>query len=252
MGRRDNDIDRTEDLNQAGKVPDSDKTEDLARPESPGSDKTEDLGRPAEEEADATMASETPTEAPPRPSELPQTIGSYPIVEELGHGGMGVVYIAEDPVLERRIALKVLPDRLAQDATAFSRFQSEAKLLAAMNHPNIATIHSLEESDGVHFLTMELIDGRELGKFMDHTPTVDEWLSICRQVAAALEAHALAIAGCGERNPRLHESGAAAGEGRRFQSRHMGLRVHPLRVHHRPARLSRQVHDREDPDHSEP
>lgn len=211
--------DKTEDLGRPKETPEADKTENLgSAAEASGSDKTEDLSghaRAPDADVDATLASEPldadhtlasepldsdatlasgaslVSQAPSEhtPSEVPQAIGSYAIVRELGRGGMGVVYIAEDPVLERQIALKVLPERLAQDPAAFSRFQSEAKLLAAMNHPNIATIHSLEESDGLHFLTMELIEGKDIGKVVgDHLPSVDEWLSICRQVAAALEA----------------------------------------------------------------
>src|SRR6188508_3313661 len=90
------------------------------------------------------------------PSPRPDRIGRYPIVDELGRGGMGVVYKASDPALHRHVALKVLPDHLARNGTWLAQFQREARLLAALNHPNIATIHSLEESAGTWFLTMEL------------------------------------------------------------------------------------------------
>jgi non-specific serine/threonine protein kinase len=120
---------------------------------------------------------------------LPERIGPYRILGELGRGGMGVVYSAEDPRLRRRVAIKTLPEGLSWDPARRARFEREAQLLAAMNHPNIATIHSLEEADGVHFLTMELVEGETLGTRIGGRPVpVDEILSIGRQIANALEA----------------------------------------------------------------
>jgi Tol biopolymer transport system component/predicted Ser/Thr protein kinase len=89
-------------------------------------------------------------------------LGHHRILGQLGQGGMGVVYLAEDLKLGRRVALKVLPPDLAQDPARRARFEREARTIAALNHPNIVTIHSVEEVDGVSFLTMELIDGRKL------------------------------------------------------------------------------------------
>jgi serine/threonine protein kinase/tetratricopeptide (TPR) repeat protein len=89
-------------------------------------------------------------------------LGPYEILAPLGAGGMGEVYRARDPRLGREIALKVLPADAARDPARRERFQREAKAVAALKHPNIVTIHSIEEADGVHFITMELIDGTPL------------------------------------------------------------------------------------------
>ena len=83
----------------------------------------------------------------------------YEILEQIGAGGMGQVYRAHDEKLDREIALKVLPEKFAANADRLRRFLQEARAVAAMNHPNIVTIYSVEESDGTHFLTMELIKG---------------------------------------------------------------------------------------------
>ena len=91
------------------------------------------------------------------------TLNHYKIVAHLGHGGMGEVWIAEDTRLGRKVALKTLPSRVAADPDRRARFEREARAVAALNHPNIVTIHSVEESGGVAFLTMELIEGKTLG-----------------------------------------------------------------------------------------
>ncbi len=102
---------------------------------------------------------------------------------------MGAVYLAEDPKLKRRIAIKVLPAHFAGDNVGLTRFVREAQCLAAINHPNIATIYSLEESDGEHFLTMELVSGETLAKHLETGPLqVDAALRVCRQIARGLEA----------------------------------------------------------------
>jgi serine/threonine protein kinase len=96
------------------------------------------------------------------PLERGRTIGHYVIQELLGAGGMGEVYAAEDTRLKRRVALKVLPDSVANDETRRIRFEREAQSVAALNHPNIVTLHSVEHADGTLFLTMELVEGQPL------------------------------------------------------------------------------------------
>jgi len=91
------------------------------------------------------------------------TLGAYRIDQEIGHGGMGWVYRAHDIALNRDVALKVLPESLAADAERLTRFRREAQALAALNHPNIVTVHAVEEPDGIHFIAMEVVEGRHLG-----------------------------------------------------------------------------------------
>ncbi len=91
-----------------------------------------------------------------------RTLSRYRIVESLGAGGMGAVYAAEDLELHRRVALKVLPPEMAADPVRLSRFRREAWALASLNHPGIVVIHSVEEADGLHFITMELVEGHNL------------------------------------------------------------------------------------------
>src|SRR6476646_6525169 len=93
---------------------------------------------------------------------LQGTLGHYRILEPIGEGGMGEVYAAEDTRLHRRIALKVLPRLVADDPERRLRFEREAQAIAALNHPNIVTIHSVEEADGTPFLTMEMVEGKPL------------------------------------------------------------------------------------------
>ena len=90
-------------------------------------------------------------------------LGAFEILSELRAGGMGVVYRARDTKLHREVALKVLPEAFASDPERLVRFQREARAVASLNHPNIVTIYSVEEIDGLHFLTMELVEGTELG-----------------------------------------------------------------------------------------
>src|ERR1700676_3675767 len=89
-------------------------------------------------------------------------LGSYEVLSQIGAGGMGEVYQAHDTKLGRDVAIKVLPEAFAHDVDRLSRFQREAKMLASLNHPNIATIHGLEQSDGTSYLVMELVPGDNL------------------------------------------------------------------------------------------
>src|SRR3989441_248190 len=91
-----------------------------------------------------------------------QSLSHYRLVEEIGQGGMGIVFKALDDRLGRHVALKTLPHGVADDLERLRRFQREARAVAALNHPNIVTIHSVEEAEGVHFLTMELVEGETL------------------------------------------------------------------------------------------
>src|SRR5713226_3862054 len=117
-------------------------------------------------------------------------LGPYEIASMLGAGGMGEVYQAHDTKLGRDVAIKVLPEAFAHDPQRLSRFQREAKLLASLNHPNIATIHGLEESNGTHYLVMELVPGETLRERVarEGALPVEEALGIARQIAEALEA----------------------------------------------------------------
>ncbi|MEE9231511.1 MAG: serine/threonine-protein kinase, partial [Acidobacteriota bacterium] len=118
-----------------------------------------------------------------------RTLNHYRIEEKIGAGGMGEVYRATDSKLGREVAIKVLPDAFAKDPERLARFDQEARLLASLNHPNIAAIHGLEESDGVRFLVLELVPGDTLAERISQGPIpVDEALTLCRQIAEALEA----------------------------------------------------------------
>jgi Flp pilus assembly protein TadD len=113
----------------------------------------------------------------------------YRIVEKVGAGGMGDVYLAEDTKLGREVALKVLPDDFAGDAKRLSRFGREARILAALDHPNIVTVFSVDEADGVHFLTMAFIEGQTLGELIPPDGlSLDRFLSLSAPLADALRA----------------------------------------------------------------
>src|SRR3989442_1272770 len=116
-------------------------------------------------------------------------LGSHRILSLLGAGGMGEVYRARDTKLGREVALKVLPEAFAHDPERLARFRREAHVLASLNHPNIAAIHGLEQSDGVHYLVLELVPGKTLAERLTSGPLdVQETLRICVQIAEALEA----------------------------------------------------------------
>ncbi len=116
-------------------------------------------------------------------------LGAYEVASLLGEGGMGQVYRAKDTRLKRDVALKILPDVFATDPDRVARFQSEAELLAALNHPNIASIYGVEQADSVRALVLELVEGPTLADRIARGPIpVDEALLIARQIADALEA----------------------------------------------------------------
>jgi eukaryotic-like serine/threonine-protein kinase len=116
-------------------------------------------------------------------------LGPYEIVSALGAGGMGEVYRARDARLDRDVAIKILPEAFAADAERVARFQREAKVLASLNHPNIAIIHGLEQAEGAHALVMELVEGEDLAQRIARGAIpVDEALPIAKQIAEALEA----------------------------------------------------------------
>ncbi len=118
-----------------------------------------------------------------------RTLSHFKITAKLGEGGMGEVYRAEDTKLGRDVAIKALPEGLAQDAERLARFEREAKLLASLNHPHIAAIHGLEKADGQPFLILELVEGETLAKRIARGPVpVEEALELGRQIAEALAA----------------------------------------------------------------
>ena len=120
-----------------------------------------------------------------------RTLAHYQITAAIGSGGMGEVFRATDTKLGRDVALKVLPADMARDPERLARFQREARAVAALNHPHIVTIYSVEECDGIHFLTMELIEGQSLAQIIP-----DSGLAVDRLVVDRHGAR-----GCASRRP---------------------------------------------------
>src|SRR4249919_2277024 len=113
----------------------------------------------------------------------------YEITGHLGSGGMGDVYQATDSKLGRSVAVKFLPEAFARDADRVARFEREARVLASLNHPNIAAIYGLEDSNDKKFLVMELVDGETLAERINRGPLpIDEALNIGKSICEALEA----------------------------------------------------------------
>src|SRR5690348_9750572 len=124
-----------------------------------------------------------------RPGLIGQTISHYRILEKLGSGGMGVVFKAEDIRLHRMIALKFLPDDVANDPHALARFKREAQAASSLNHPNICTVHDIGEESGHAFIAMECLEGQTLREVIQHqTLTTDQILDIAEQIANGLDA----------------------------------------------------------------
>jgi serine/threonine protein kinase len=123
------------------------------------------------------------------PATTPNLIGPYRIERELARGGMGIVYLARDTRLNRVVALKALPEDVASDHDRLQRFEREAKLLASVNHPNVATIFGIETSGKRRYLALEYIEGESLAARLTRGPiSIDETLELGAQIAAGVEA----------------------------------------------------------------
>src|SRR5436309_13085083 len=122
-------------------------------------------------------------------SSVRERLGQYEILGALGAGGMGEVYSARDPVLGRKVAIKVLPVRLSDDVETLARFTHEARSASSLNHPNIVTIHDIDTEGGRPYIVMEFIDGRDLRSYVNEGPmTARKLLEIAAQIAEGLAA----------------------------------------------------------------
>jgi len=140
-------------------------------------------------EHDSRPSSSMPGDKHDMSPEPGQTLLHYSIVEKIGEGGMGVVWKARDTSLDRVVAIKVLPGTFAADSDRLARFTREARLLASLNHPNIAAVYGLHDAEGVRFLAMEYVEGRNLGaRLARGRMPLDEAVRVARQVAEGLEA----------------------------------------------------------------
>ena len=126
---------------------------------------------------------------------ISQTILHYRILHQLGSGGMGEVYLAEDLKLGRQVAIKVLPPEAMRDQKANQRVLREARSASALNHPNIVTIYAIEEADGRYFIVMEYVEGENLRERIEHGPVdLPQLLDLGSRVAEALTAaHAIGL-----------------------------------------------------------
>src|SRR5215831_9609357 len=121
--------------------------------------------------------------------QIGQQLGFYEITALLGKGGMGEVYRAKDNKLKRDVAVKILPEEFSRDFDRAGRFQREAELLAALNHPNIAAIYDVAELDNTRFLVLELVEGETLAERIARGPIpIEDALEIAKQICEALEA----------------------------------------------------------------
>ena len=126
---------------------------------------------------------------PPQALSAGQSIGHYLILSLLGRGGMGEVYLAHDPRLGRKVALKLLPEEFTKDGERVRRFTQEARAASALSHPLIATIYEISEAEGIHYIVMEYVEGQTLRQRMSQRPMTDtEALEIATLIASALSA----------------------------------------------------------------
>ena len=153
---------------------------------------------------------------------IARTLSHYHILAAIGAGGMGEVYRATDTKLGRQVALKVLPAEMARDPQRLMRFRREARAVATLNHPHIVTIFSVEEAEGVHFLTMELVEGQPLDRLIPEGGLpVGRIVDIATALAAALAAahekgivHRDRAGGCGRCDAAArHANGSGCGDG---------------------------------------